>query len=49
MSTSIFLTFYNIYFYGLFLSSTIVAKLRPRGWEGPGSGSENKCRNHLFI
>ena len=24
-------------------------ELRPRGWEGPGSGSENKCRNHLFI
>ena len=24
-------------------------ELRPRGWEGPGPGSENKCRNHLFI
>ena len=24
-------------------------ELRPRGWEGPGSGSEKKCRNHLFI
>ena len=23
--------------------------LRPSGWEDPGSGSENKCRNHLFI
>ena len=23
-------------------------ELRPRGWEGPGSGSEKKCRNHLF-
>ena len=24
-------------------------ELRPWGWEGPESGSENKCRNHLFI
>ena len=24
-------------------------ELRPRGWEGPRSSSENKCRNHLFI
>ena len=24
-------------------------ELRLRGWKGPGSGSENKCRNHLFI
>ena len=23
-------------------------ELRPRGWEGPESGSENKCKNHLF-
>ena len=23
-------------------------ELRPRGWEGPGSGSESKCRNYLF-
>ena len=24
-------------------------ELRPRRWEGPGPGSENKCRSHLFI
>ena len=24
-------------------------ELRPTGCEGLGSGSENKCRNHLFI
>ena len=24
-------------------------ELRPRGWEGPGSGSENKRRNYSFI
>ena len=24
-------------------------EFRPRGWEDPGFGSENKFRNHLFI
>ena len=24
-------------------------ELRLRGWEVPESGSEKKCRNHLFI
>ena len=24
-------------------------ELSPRSWEGPGTVSENKCRNHLFI
>ena len=24
-------------------------ELRLRGWEGPGYGSENRFRNHLFI
>ena len=24
-------------------------ELRPRGWERPGYGSENRFRNHLFI
>ena len=34
---------------GLSILNYCRRELRPRGWEGPGFGSENKCRNHLLI
>ena len=34
---------------GLSILDYCCQELRPTGWEGPGSGSENKWKNHLFI
>ena len=34
---------------GLSILGKCRQELRPRGCEGPGSGSENKCGNNLFI
>ena len=34
---------------GLSILNYCRRELCPRDWEGPGSGSENKYRNHLFL